>query len=497
MVAMLDGLLVVLSDMWLFVLTGVLVATVVAVIPGLGGLFALAVLLPFAWQLEPLAGIAMLMGATAVSGTANTITSVMFGIPGSPGGVATVFDGHPMAQRGEGVRAATAGIGASVVGALIGAVALAAAIPVMRPLALLLGPSEFFVLIVAALALSAVMGPSDTLKSLVAGGLGLMLSFVGLEQSTATARYTFGQLRLWDGIPLVPVLIGLFAMSEMAVLLVRGRAVVGDGTALEQRGQVMAGLRDVMVHWRTTISGSVTGVWVGIAPGLGEAASQFIAYGQAARWSRHPERFGTGIVEGVIAADAATNSKEGGALIPTLAFGVPGSASMAVLLAAFMAAGIQPGRALLEDDVHLIWMLIWVLVLGNLVAGALALLLICPAARLTVIRPALLVPPILLLSVLGAYATNGRILDVVIAAGAGFVGYAMRSFDYSRAALLIGFVLGAELERNLLLATRLYGPQFILRPVALALAMVTLTFVLGPWLQRTRHRRMTSSSDHA
>lgn len=479
----LDGLALAV-DSWAYVLIGVIVATVVAIIPGLAGVVALAVLLPFAWQVDPLAGIAMLMGATAVSGTANTITSVLLGVPGSAGGVATMFDGYPMAQRGEGVRAVAAGVGASVFGALVGAVALAAAIPVMRPLTLLLGPAEFFVLIVAALLLSSALGPHDATRSLVAGGLGLLLSFVGMEPSTATARYTFGQLELWSGLPLVPMLIGLFAISEMLAMLVRGRAVLRDGVVTQPRGQIGAGLHDVWVHRRTALNGSLSGVWVGVAPGLGEAASQFIAYGQAARWSRHPERFGTGAVEGVIAADSATNSKEGGALLPTLAFGVPGSASMAVLLTAFLAAGIQPGRSLLEGDVHLVWMLIWVLVLSNICAGALALLLIRPAARLTVLRPSLLVPPIVLLSLLGSFAARGRLLDVAVAAVAGVVGYGMRTFDYSRAALLIGFVLGAQLERTYLLAMRLYGPAFLLRPLVLTLVLVAAAIVLGPKLRR-------------
>ena len=486
MAAVLEGLQLATGDTLLYVLVGVIVATVVAVIPGLGGLFALAVLLPFSWQLDPIAGIAMLMGATAVSGTANTITSVLFGVPGSPGGVATIFDGHPMAVRGEGVRAAAAGIGASVIGALIGAAVLALAIPVMRPLALQLGPSEFLMLIVAALVLAAHVGPSDTTRALTTGGLGLMLSFVGLEQSTATARYTFGLLELWDGIPLVPVLIGLFAISEMASMLVTGDSIMRGGSQASTRGQLRAGLRDVVRHWKTTLAGSASGVWVGIAPGLGEAASQFIAYSQGARLSRRPHEFGTGVVEGVIASDAATNSKEGGALIPTLAFGIPGSASMAILLAAFMAAGIQPGSSMLESDVHLIWMLVWVLIVGNVAAGALALGLIRPAARLTTVRPSLLVPPILILSVVGAYAANSRVSDVFVAVAAGIAGYLMKTFDYSRASFLIGFVLGAELERNLLLATRLYGPAFILRPITLGLALVVLAVILAPHAKRLR-----------
>ena len=493
MTAMFDGLQLVSVEVLAFIVIGVVVATLIAVIPGLGGLFALALLLPFALRLDPLPGLALIIAAAGVSGTGNTITSVMFGVPGSPGGVATILDGYPMAQRGEGARAAAAGIGSSVIGALLGAVFLAIAIPVMRPLALQLGPPEFFVLILGALTLVAYVGPGDATKALVAAGLGLMLSFVGLEPSTGTTRYTFGQLYLWDGVALVPLMIGLFALSEMVDVLRHGGPVVRTSTPPPQRGQVLQGLRDVVTHWRMTLQGSVTGVWVGIAPGLGETAAQFIAYSQGARLSKHPERFGTGTVEGVIASDAATNSKEGGSLIPTLAFGVPGSASMAVLLGSFLAFGIRPGTDLLVNNLDLIWMIIWILVIGNLLAGAISLTLIRPFARLASLRASVLVPPVLILSLFGAFATNGQLGDVWLALVAGGLGYLMKTYGYSRATLLIGFVLGSELERNYLLSMRLFGPSFLLRPITLLLLCGLFALAVWPLLRRWRTLRTSGA----
>jgi TctA family transporter len=481
----LEGLSLLGPQTFLYMMIGIVVSTIIVIIPGLGGLFALAVLLPFAFQLEPAQGIAMLVAASTVSGTGNTITSVLFGVPGSPGGVATILDGYPMARRGEGARAVAAGIGASVVGGLIGAVFLAALLPVMRPLVLALGSPEFFVLILIALIFMAYVGQGSLLRSLVAGGIGLMLSFVGLEQSTGTTRYTFGQLYLWDGIQLVPLMIGLFAIAEMFELMKQGGSIAQSGSRTDMRGQVSRGLRDVFHHWKSTLRSSVTGLWVGIAPGMGDAAAQFIAYSQEARASKTPERFGTGMVEGVIASDAATNSKEGGALIPTLAFGIPGSSSMAVLLAAFVTFGIRPGADMLVSNINIVWMIIWILVIGNVIAGLLCLSFIRPFARLTTVRASVLVPPILIISLFGAYATTYNVGDVWVALAFGLVGYLMKVYGYSRATLLIGFVLGELLERNYLLSMRLFGLDFLRRPITMGLLIGAVVILAWPLVKRT------------
>lgn len=490
MTPIVEGLGLLGPETFLYMMIGIVVSTIVVIIPGLGGLFALAVLLPFAFELEPAQGIAMLVAASTVSGTGNTITSVLFGVPGSPGGVATILDGYPMARRGEGARAVAAGIGASVAGGLIGAVFLALLLPVMRPLVLSLGSPEFFVLILIALIFMAYVGQGSLLRSLVAGGIGLMLSFVGLEQSTGTTRYTFGQLYLWDGIQLVPLMIGLFAIAEMIELMKQGGSISQSGSRTDMRGQVSQGLRDVFRHWKSTIRSSVTGLWVGIAPGMGDAAAQFIAYTQEARASKTPEKFGTGMVEGVIASDAATNSKEGGALIPTLAFGIPGSSSMAVLLAAFVTFGIRPGADMLVTNVNIVWMIIWILVLGNIIAGLMCLSFIRPFARLTTVRASVLVPPILVISLFGSYATTNNVGDVWVALAFGFIGYLMKVYGYSRATLLIGFVLGELLERNYLLSMRLFGLDFLRRPITMGLLAGAVLILAWPVVKRSwRSRR--------
>lgn len=466
---------------------GVVFGTMAAVTPGLGGLFAIAIVLPFAFRFDATVGLALIMGVTVVSGTGNTITSVLYGIPGSASGVASTFDGYPMSRRGEGIRAVSAGLSASVLGGMIGAITLAFALPILRPLVLLFRSPEFLALILIALVFMAFVGQADPLKGLISGGLGLLISFVGLEQSTATQRWTFGELYLWDGIAIVPVVLGLYAITEMLDLIRQGSAINESGQNEHWWRQIKQGMWDSIYHWRATLQSSFAGLWVGMAPGLGDTAAQFVGYAQVARTSKNPKEFGTGRVEGVIAADAATNSKEGGALIPTLAFGVPGSSSMAILLAAFLAFGLQPGPEMLSDNLDIVWLIIWVLVIGNLFGGIVALAITPTMAKLTEMRTSIIVPPILIASLFGAYSANNALGDVVVMLAIGFLGWFLKQAGFSRAIFLIGFVLGQLLEQNFLLTLRLYGTEFFTRPISGGLTVLTVLLLVipaGKWLWR-------------
>ena len=271
---MLDAFLLGLSTLTptvlLWLVVGVLVSTVIVIIPGLGGVFAMVLLFPLAYSLTPEAGLAMLVAAAAVSGTGNTITGVLFGVPGSATGVATILDGYPMAKKGLATRALTAGLTASAVGGVFGAIILALILPFMRPLVLSLGSPEFFMMIFAALVFMSYVGEGSKLKSLTAGFAGLMLSFVGLEISTATARYTFGTLYLIDGVRLVPLFIGLFAVAEMLILLRKGGTIAAQEAKYGTRTQIADGFLDVFRHWRTTVISSTVGVVVGPEEGNDE-----------------------------------------------------------------------------------------------------------------------------------------------------------------------------------------------------------------------------------
>lgn len=480
---MLEGLTLLTPEVMLYVALGVVVTTVVVIIPGLGGTFALAILLPFTLRLDPVVGIAFIMAMGAVNGTGNTITSILYGIPGSASGVASTFDGFPMTQRGEGIRAVAAGLTASTLGGIVGAIVLGLSLPLLRPIVLAFRSPEFFALILVAIVFMAFIGGGDPLRGLISGGLGLMLSFIGLEISTATQRYTLGELYLWDGLPLVPMLLGLYAITEMISLMAQGGSIARRSSEQRAGRQLLQGVRDTLRHWRTVLQSSGVGLWVGLAPGLGDAAAQFIAYSQAARTSKHPEQFGKGAIEGVIAADACTNSKDGGALIPTLAFGIPGSTSMAIVIAAFVSFGIQPGPQMLTENVSLVWMIVWVLVISN-VMGALLCFGITPLmAKVTSLRASLIVGPILIFSVYGAYSSTFNFLDIVVLVVFGVIGYLLKEFGYSRPIFLVGFVLGQVLEQHYLLSTRIYGVAFLQRPIVVLLGVVLVWVVLGPYLK--------------
>jgi putative tricarboxylic transport membrane protein len=479
---MIDGLLLLTPEVALYAAAGVMICTFVVIIPGLGGTFALAILLPFIFRLDPVTGIAFMLAINVVNGTGNTITSVLFGVPGSASGVASMFDGYPMTRRGEGIRAVAAGLTSSALGGLIGAAVLAVSLPFLRPIVLAFRPPEFFMLILLALVLMAFIAGADKLKALISAGLGLMISFVGMERTTGTQRYTFGELYLWDGLHIVPVLLGLYALAEMISLMRRGGAIAQRTPQESPVAQVLRGVRDTLRHWKAVVQSAAAGLWIGLAPGLGDSVAQFVGYTQVARTSKNRANFGKGEIEGVIAADAATNAKDGGSLIPTLAFGVPGSTSMAIVIAGFLAFGLQPGPEMLTEHVDIVWMIIWIMVFANLFAALLCMFITPFMAKVTSLRASLIVPPILVMCMFGAYSANGHILDIGVLLLFGIVGVGLKEFGYSRPLFLIGFVLGYLLEQNYLLSTQLFGAGFLARPIVLILVGVGVLVVASPLL---------------
>lgn len=494
MQAMIDGALLIGPSVLFYMMVGVLVSQVIAVIPGLGGMFAIVLLIPFAVVLEPESAIAMLLAAAVTSGTGNSVTAILFGIPGSPTGVATVFDGYPLAKQGQAARALGAGLGVSAVGGVIGAVALAGLIPIVRPFVLAVGPAEFFLLVLLSLVLLSKIGVGDMRKGLLTGALGLFFASIGQETSTGTARFTFGLIRLYDGLDLLAFLIGFYAVAEMLTLMRRKGPIAEGGTEpVDARHGIFQGLKEIWTYRRATVQASIIGTVVGVIPGLGGDAAAFLAYGSVAKSSKEPEKFGRGSIEGVIAADASQNAKEGGALLPTLLLGIPGSAGMAVLLAAFITIGVTPGASLLEQEPDLIWLMIWILVISSIVASIVTLMFAGPMSKLTFLSSSMIVPPVLALSFFGSFAVQGRFTEIWVAIGAGVLGYIMVELGYPRPTFVIAFVLGSILEHNLGLAMQLYGWGLFTRPISLvmiALIIVTLVWgLLGGLARRTRQLR--------
>src|SRR5262247_1022345 len=348
--ALWEGLLLVLQWKALaFMLLGIGLGFWVGLLPGLGGATTLALMLPFIYNMQPVEAFAFLLGMHSVVATTGDITSVLFGVPGEATTAAIILDGHAMAKRGEAGRALGAALASSFIGALVGAAALALAVPVVRPLVLTFGSPELFMLAIVGLAFIASLsaqGARGMLRGFLAGGVGLFLAMVGQDPQAGVARFTLDTLYLWQGLDLVPVLVGLFAIPEIVDLMVRGTSIAGQLPAGRLSRGAFEGVLDTFRHFWLTIRCSLIGTFIGIMPGLGGSVAQWMAYGHAAQSARNAEErkgFGQGDVRGVLGPGAANNSKEGGSLIPTIAFGVPGSTAMAILLGGFFLLGLVPG----------------------------------------------------------------------------------------------------------------------------------------------------------
>jgi len=493
--ALFEGLLLVLQwKAFAFMLLGIGLGFWVGLLPGLGGVTTLALMLPFIYAMKPVEGFAFLLGMHSVVATTGDITSVLFGVPGEGTSAATILDGHAMAKKGEAGRALGAVLASSLVGALVGALALAIAIPVVRPLVLAFGSPELFMIAIVGIAFIASLssqGARGMLRGFLAGGLGLLVATVGQDPQAGIARYTFDSLYLWNGLDLVPVLIGIFAIPEIVDLVVRGTSIAGDLPRGRLNQGAMEGVKDTFRHFWLTIRCSLIGTFIGIMPGLGGAVAQWLAYGHAAQSARTLEErqgFGKGDVRGVLGPGAANNSKEGGALIPTVAFGVPGSSSMAILLGGFFLLGLVPGPDMLTTHLTVTFSMVWTIALANIITVVVCFAFLGYLARLTVVRGHLLIPVIMVLIFIGSYTTNNHYGDVVLMLFFGAVGYLMVAGGWPRAPFVLGLVLGKIVENNLYISVARYDTAWLTRPIVLVLMALAVAAILYPLIQARRSR---------
>ena len=491
--ALLDGLIQVLA--WkplLFMLIGIVVGFWVGLLPGLGGATTLALMLPFIYGMQPIEAFAFLLGMHAVVATTGDITSILFGVPGEATTAAIILDGHAMAKKGEAGRALGAALSSSLVGAMFGAFALAAAVPVVRPLVLSFGSPELFMLAIVGLAFIASLsshGGRGLVRGFMAGALGLLLSTVGQDPQAGVPRYTFDSLYLWQGLDLVPVLVGIFAIPEILELAARGTSIAGSLPAGRISRGAFEGVKDTFRHFWLTIRCSLIGTFIGIMPGLGGSVAQWMAYGHAAQSARNAEErkgFGAGDVRGVLGPGAANNSKEGGSLIPTIAFGVPGSTAMAILLGGFVLLGLVPGPDMLSKYLSVTYSMVWTIVIANLVTVALCFVFLDWLARLTGVRGGILIPMILVLVFVGSFTSNNHYGDLVVTLVFGAVGYFMVVAGWPRAPFVLGLVLGKIAENYLWISVARYDAAWLTRPLVLVLIVISVAVILYPLFQARR-----------
>jgi len=476
---------------------GIAIGFVVGILPGLGGPTTLALMLPFVIKMSAVEAFAFLLGMAAVTATTGDITSIIIGIPGEPTTVATIVDGHPMAKKGEAGRALGAALLSSLIGAVFGAFTLAAAIPIIRPLVLSFGSPEFFMVAVLGLTFVASLSGDAFLKGLISGGLGLFLATVGVSHMSGLQRFTFGQTFLWDGVGLVPIAIGLFAIPEIIDL-----AVQGTGIAREKAGKlggVMEGVKDTFRHWWLVIRCSALGAFVAIIPGIGAGTVQWLSYAHAVQSSPDKERFGKGAIEGVLGPGAANNSTLGGSLLTTVSFGIPASVSMAILMGAFVIQGIVPGPDMLlpepEGHLALTFSFVWINVVSNILTVGICFLFLSQLVKVTTIRGSLLIPFILMLIYLGAFAEKNVFQDLIVVVVFGVLGWVMLQTGWPRPPMVLGLVLGPLAENRLFVSVDAYGLAWLWRPGVLILMALTVFGAFYPMLRlRSRRREIAGPS---
>jgi putative tricarboxylic transport membrane protein len=464
-----------------YLFVGSIFGLIIGVIPGLSGHFAMAMAVTFLYTMEPAPGIAFLLGAHATVAQGGGLTAILFSTPGTGQNAATLLDGPPMRDKGEAGIAVGAAMAACFLGATFGALVLGLLIPVLREVVLFFGPPEVFILAFLALTFVAVLGKEDMTRSLIAALLGLLLAMIGVDNVTNTFRFTMNIDALGDGLNLVPVILGLFAVAEMIDLWVRGGTLARDVpkalSARETQAQIFQGIGLAFKNWWLVMRCSAIGTGMGLIPGLGSAPASFVAYGHAKQSSPDKDTFGKGNVKGVIGPEAANDAVEGGALASTLAFGIPGSSSMAILLSGLFILGLDTGPQMLNQNVDIVFVMIFTIIIGNFIGTLVGMFLVNPLSRATSIRASVMVPVLMAVIATGAFAGDRAIFDIGIAIVFGIFGYAMKVLNYSRSALLIGFVLGFAVEKNLYLALLLDGPLFVLQPIPMMLAMITVLFL--------------------
>lgn len=446
-----------LSDAWslilqpttlLYLAFGVVMGISIGVFPGLGGIAGLSLMLPFMFGLDPIYGLALMIGLVAVVPTSDTFASVLMGIPGSSSSQATVLDGFPLAKKGQAARALSAAFSSSLFGGIVGAAFLTFFILVARPIVLMFQSPELLMVAIFGVSMVGILAGRVALKGLAAAGLGMMIAMIGEGPFNGEPRLTsYDYPYFLDGLKLVIVGLGIFAVPEIIALLRKGQSI-------NERETLGAGwFEGVKDWWKNkwlSVRSSLLGVAVGVIPGLGGSVVDWIAYGHAVQTTKNKEKFGSGEIRGVIAPESANNAKEGGGLVPTLLFGIPGSGSMAIFIGALALLGqgeLEPGQQMLTEDLDVTYAIVWMLALANVLGTILCIALSNPIAQLTNIRFVLIAPFVFMIVSFAAFQSGQNLLDLGALMGIGLIGILLRRFDWSRPAFLIGFVLAKPVEQ--------------------------------------------------
>jgi TctA family transporter len=489
-----------LKEGWLIItqpytLLAIVVATFIGlfigIIPALGGMVAASLFIPLVYHMSSDIALPFLVSLCCVVYTGGCITTILLGIPGTAPNAATLIDGYPMTQKGQGGRAIGAAITASMFGGVLPVFMSLLIIPIIRPIVLSFKGPEMFMLVLLGLSFIAVLATESKIKGLISGFAGIIFSMLGMQVITGEYRFTFGIPSLSGGLDIIAVALGLFAIGEMFDMVAKGQtSIAGNNTKISFK-DVRQGMFDVWKHKGLWLRSTIIGYVVGLFPGVGGDVAMFLAYSQAKMTAKKPEEFGTGRIEGVIAPESANNAKDAGAMLTTLAFGIPGSAVFSILMAGFLMTGVTPGPKLISTSLPLVFALQLGLAIANIVAGIIALSFASKLAKVSTIHMDYMFVVVLVLVCIGCYVTNMTFIDVVIAVIFGIVGFVMKRLNFSRPALVLGFVLGEQFETYFWRSYKLSGPTFFMTTGSLIMFGIIVLIFLWPLIRKIMPRRVS------
>ncbi|MRF36371.1 hypothetical protein GIJ44_16865 [Staphylococcus sp. KY49P] len=479
----------------MLVVLGLLVGIFLGALPGIGSSMAIVLALPFTYFLDVLPAIAFLSTIYVGSAYGGSITAILFNTPGTPEAVATTFDGHPMSQQGKSKKALGLAISSSAFGGIFAVILMFSLASILSEVAFKIHASEYFALAILGMTVISALGTSNMVKAIISGLIGIFISTIGLDPLTATDRFTFNTLELMNGIDYIPIMIGAFALGE-----VFSQVTNNNPQNLNTPSKLSQGVfkfKDFFVYKWTALKSATIGSMLGILPGTGGAIASFVSYGVAMKTDKNPEEFGKGKAEGVVAPETSNNAAAGVSMIPTLILGIPGSPTTAVILAALVLQGVQPGPQLISDQPILLYSIflamlfasIMTLVAGRAGVQVFTLLLKAPYSIIATF--------IIILSLLGAYATNNDLLNVWIMLLFGVVGYLMKIYHFSIASLILGIVLGPLMETSLRRHLLINNGEFLSlfhSPITVVLLLISVLIIVVPIIMTKRKAKSSNSN---
>lgn len=489
-------------DTLIALLVGTLGGMLVGALPGLSASMAVALLIPVTFKMGPTAGMVLLTAVYTSAIYGGSITACLIATPGTPSSAATALDGYPLTKEGQGLKAIGISTISSMIGGVFSALALLFIAPPLSRVSLLFSSLEYFLLALFGLTIIGSLAGDSMVKGLMSGFLGMLVGCIGLDVMNGTPRFTFGMMELESGVKLIPAMIGLFSISQVMIgveEMVKGKKVILDNPDALLKGSPLPSKQEMKQILPVISFSSIIGVLIGIMPGAGADIGSWVAYNTAKKRSKHPEKFGNGAIEGIAASESANNAVTGGALIPLLTLGIPGSAVAAIMLGGMMIKGLVPGHDLFTKQGSITYAIIIGFLLANILMGVIGLLISKQLVKISIVPMAILSPIIVALSVIGAYAIASSMVDVWIMCVFGLFGYFARKFGFATAPIVLGMILGPMAEQNwrqaLMFSRGDMLGYFLSRPVSIVLGVLVIIGLFSPIIMKLFNKKATGKSD--